>query len=177
MKKTKIIAVLIVIFMTSLLQGQLSVNLNIGSPPQWGPAGYSDVHYYYLPDVEAYYDVQASRFIYYDGHSWVRRTYLPNRYRNYDLYNGYKVVMTDYRGNQPYRYYKQHKIKYAKGYRGHEQKNIGARPIRENSQVQQRSKNERNDRDKNRNQYKENKKDKGHGQDKKNGKGHGRGED
>lgn len=110
------------------LQAQVSVNVNIGSPPQWGPVGYSNVQYYYLPDVEAYYDVPSSRFIYYDGGVWVHRTYLPGRYRNYDLYKGYKVVMTDYRGNTPYIHFKQHKVKYAKGYRGQAQKNIGERP-------------------------------------------------
>lgn len=109
-------------------QAQLSVNVNVGTPPLWGPVGYSNVRYYYLPDVEAYYDVQSSNFIYYSGNTWVRRTYLPRQYRNYDLYNGYKVVMSDYRGNAPYKYYKQHKVKYSKGYRGNHQKTIGNRP-------------------------------------------------
>ncbi|MGV8945609.1 MAG: hypothetical protein ACOH1N_04215 [Lutibacter sp.] len=110
------------------MQAQISVNLNVGTPPLWGPAGYSDVRYYYLPDVEAYYDVQSANYIYYSGNNWVHRSYLPRQYRNYDLYNGYKVVMTDYRGNSPYIYYKQHKIKYAKGYRGSYQKTNGNRP-------------------------------------------------
>ncbi|MFA5297689.1 MAG: hypothetical protein WC389_05710 [Lutibacter sp.] len=110
------------------MQAQISVNLNVGTPPLWGPAGYSDVRYYYLPDVEAYYDVQSSNYIYYSGNRWVHRTYLPRQYRNYDLYNGYKVVMTDYRGNAPYTYYKQHKVKYAKGYRGDYQRTNGHRP-------------------------------------------------
>ncbi|MDP2114697.1 MAG: hypothetical protein Q8K69_11630, partial [Bacteroidota bacterium] len=87
-----------------------------------------DVQYYYLPDVEAYYDVPSSQFIYLNGGTWVHRTYLPSRYRNYDLYNGYKVVMTDYRGNAPYAHFKEHKVKYAKGYKGHAQKSIGQKP-------------------------------------------------
>ena len=118
----------ILLLIISSLQSQISVNINIGSPPQWGPVGYSGVQYYYLPDVEAYYDVPSSRFIYYEGGSWVHRTYLPTRYRNYDLYGGYKVVMTDYHGKTPYHNFKNHKMKYGKGYRGHAQKNIGQRP-------------------------------------------------
>ena len=110
------------------LNAQVSVNVNIGSPPLWGPVGYPEVQYYYLPDVEAYYDIPSSMFVYLDNGVWIRRTYLPRQYRNYDLYHGYKVVLTDYHGNDPYRHYKSHKIKYAKGYRGHEQKNIGPRP-------------------------------------------------
>jgi len=58
--------------------------------------------------------------------------YLPRQYRNYDLYNGYKVVMTDYRGNAPYTYYKEHKRKYAKGYHGEHQKTYGNRPEKGN---------------------------------------------
>lgn len=128
MKAIKFIILGLGLIFASEVQAQLSVNLNIGTPPLWGPSGYSNARYYYLPDVEAYYDVQRSNFIYISGNSWVRRTYLPRQYRNYDLYNGYKVVLTDYRGNAPYGLYKQHKIKYAKGYRGNPQKNIGHRP-------------------------------------------------
>ncbi len=38
-------------------QLRIGVNFNIGSQPAWGPAGYDYVHYYYLPDLDAYYDV------------------------------------------------------------------------------------------------------------------------
>jgi len=132
------------LFIAGAMQAQVSVHVNLGTAPQWGPAGYSDARYYYLPDVESYYDVQNSRFIYYDGRSWVRRTNLPGRYRNYDLYNGYKVVMTDYRGNRPYQYHRSYKAKYHKGYRGHAQRNIGHRPHRGNSHEMNRSRNHSN---------------------------------
>lgn len=128
MKTLKSVAFGIAFFIAGTINAQVAVTLNIGSPPMWGPAGYTDVQYYYLPDVEAYYDVPSSMFIYQSGGVWVHRTYLPTRYRNYDLYNGYKVVMTDYRGRTPYVYYKEHKIKYAKGYHGPAQKNIGVKP-------------------------------------------------
>ncbi|MDO9594709.1 MAG: hypothetical protein Q7J19_06920 [Lutibacter sp.] len=126
MKAIKYIILGIGLFFAGGMQAQITVNL--GSPPQWGPSGYSDVRYYYLPDVDSYYDVQTSRFIYYSGNSWVHRKSLPTQYRNYDLYNGYKVVLSDYRGNAPYGLYKQHKVKYAKGYRGAPQKSIGNNP-------------------------------------------------
>jgi len=139
MKTLKLFLFAAALFIAGAMQAQVSVNVNIGTAPQWGPAGYSDARYYYLPDVEAYYDINNSRFIYYDGRTWVRRAYLPSRYRNYDLYNGYKVVMTDYRGNTPYQYHKSYKVKYKKGYRGHAQKNIGNRPSKGNSHVVNRS--------------------------------------
>lgn len=74
----------------------LHLSLNIGSQPDWGPVGYEHVSYYYIPDIDAYYDVETHEYIYLDGGLWVHRAYLPVRYRNYDLYGGYKVVI-----NQP----------------------------------------------------------------------------
>lgn len=128
MKAIKFIILGIGLIFASEAHAQISVNLNIGTPPQWGPSGYSNARYYYLPDVEAYYDVQKSNFIYISGNSWVRRPQLPKHYRNYDLYNGYKVVMTDYHGNTPYIHFKEYKLKYKKGYRNHNQKTIGKKP-------------------------------------------------
>lgn len=128
MKAFKLFAFGLFLLLAGSAQGQVSINVHLGTPPQWGPEGYSEARYYYLPDVESYYDVRASRFIYFNGRTWVHRTSLPARYRNYDLYNGYKVVMTDYRGNRPYSYFRTHKVKYARGYRGHEQRSIGVRP-------------------------------------------------
>jgi hypothetical protein len=109
-------------------QAQVSVNVNVGTPPLWGPVGYPAVQYYYIPDVESYYDINNSMFIYYTGGNWVHRRYLPIQYRNYDLYGGYKVVMTNYHGNTPYVHFKDHKAKYAKGYHGTYQKTRGEKP-------------------------------------------------
>lgn len=115
-------------------KAQISINVHLGTAPDWGPRGYEEARYYYLPDVQSYYDVRSSRFIYFNGVTWVHRTYLPSRYRNYDLYNGYKVVMTDYHGDRPYTNYKTHKVKYAKGYHGQVQHTIGVRPERHNTE-------------------------------------------
>jgi len=128
MKVLKFFVTGLMLCLASTLQAQVSVNVNIGSPPPWGPVGYSQVHYYYLPDVEAYYDVQSSMFIYYGGGAWVHKAYLPAKYKGYDLYGGYKVVMTDNHGNTPYTHFKDHKTKYGKGYHGKPQKTIGEKP-------------------------------------------------
>lgn len=132
MKSLKLFIIAIVLVIAGNAQAQISINVNIGNPPKWGPAGYSDVQYYYLPDVEAYYDINSSMFIYLNGGTWIHRRSLPSRYSNYDLYKGYKVVLSDYRGNAPYSHFKDHKIKYAKGFRGQEQRTIGERHEKEN---------------------------------------------
>ncbi|MCV2484721.1 hypothetical protein OD917_07285 [Flavobacterium sp. SH_e] len=107
---------------------QVSVNVNIGNPPAWGPVGYTDVRYYYLPDLETYYDISTSNYVYLSNGRWIRTRSLPSAYRNYDLYSEYKVVLTDYRGDRPYDNFKNHKVKYAKGYKGKPQKTIGQKP-------------------------------------------------
>lgn len=178
MKTFKLLVFGIMLMVASSMQGQLSVNVHIGSPPAWGPSGYNDVRYYYLPDVEAYYDVQTSMFIYISGNRWIRRSYLPARYRDYDLYHGYKVVMNGYRGNTPYSYFKEHKMKYARGYRGNPQRNIGERDNRNYNRERQREfvhPNRGNDhsqvRNNNQNQQRANDRGQGRGNDKKQNKG------
>ena len=172
MKKLKLLVFGILLMLAGSAQSQLSVRVHIGTPPAWGPAGYNDVRYYYLPDVEAYYDVQSSMFIYMSGNRWVHRAYLPARYKNYDLYGGYKVVMNDYRGNSPYSHFREHRMKYAHGYRGNPQRNIGERnnhQERHNDFQPNRNNGRGNDHDqmKGNNQERGNDQGRGHGNDKK----------
>lgn len=127
MKTLKIITLAtLLLFASNITQAQVSVNINLGVQPSWGPVGYSSVDYYYIPDVQAYYDVRATQFIFLNGGTWIRSSRLPQQYRNYDLNRGYKVVLNDYHGTRPYSQYKYHKQKYYKGY-GKPQKSIGYR--------------------------------------------------
>lgn len=76
-------------------QLHLSIGLNIGSQPDWGPVGYDQASYYYLPDIDTYYDVNSHQFVYFNGGQWIYANTLPSRYGNFDLYNSYKVVIND----------------------------------------------------------------------------------
>ena len=116
-----------IFLMTLSAQAQVSVNVNIGAPPVWGPVGYAETRYYYIPDIEVYYDIPTAMFIYFDGGGWIRTAYLPYRYRHYDLYGAYKVCLHDY-GPNPYIYYRQHRKQYHHGYRGAPQRTYGVRP-------------------------------------------------
>ena len=133
MKNLKLFLIGTFLIISGAAAAQASVTVIVGSPPMWGPVGHTGVRYYYLPGVESYYDIESSRFIYYSEGVWVHRTYLPSRYKNYDLYNGYKVVMTDYRGNKPYMSFSDHKKKYSRGYHGEYQKTYGEKPGKGNS--------------------------------------------
>jgi len=93
---------------------QVSVNINIGAQPVWGPVGYDYVEYYYMPDIEVYYYVPSHQFIYLSNGRWIFAASLPYRYRSYNIYSGYKVVLNEPR---PYLHFTTHKVKYAK-YKG-----------------------------------------------------------
>jgi hypothetical protein len=99
MKKIVFTAVILISCLSFKLadaQIHVSLGVNLGVQPEWGPVGYDHVDYYYIPDVDAYYDVPAHQYVYYRNHAWIHAGYLPGPYRNYDMYHGYKVVV-----NQP----------------------------------------------------------------------------
>jgi hypothetical protein len=85
-------------------------SVNISSQPEWGPTGYDYAAYYYLPDIETYYDVSKHQYIYFSGHRW-NFTSLPPKYREVDLYNCYKVVINQ---PKPFLRFKEHKEAYSK---------------------------------------------------------------
>jgi len=128
----KKLGIALMLLMSVFAHAQVSVNVNIGTPPNWGPVGYDDSRYYYLPDIDTYYDVVQSQYIYDNNGTWIRERRLPAQYRQYDLYNGYKVVLTDYKGNTPYTYHAKHRANYPKGYHGKPQKNRGPKPEKNN---------------------------------------------
>lgn len=93
-------------------QAQLNISINIGSQPAWGPVGYNHVDYYYLPDINAYYNVATAQYIYLRNNRWRFANKLPNRYRNYNVYNSYKVVVNRQNPYQNNQYDVQHYSQY-----------------------------------------------------------------
>jgi hypothetical protein len=126
MKKILFMAAIIICclstkFVSAQIHVRLGVGVNINSQPEWGPVGYDHADYYYIPDVGAYYDVNAHQYVYSRNNVWVHAAYLPGRYRNYDMYNGYKVVVNS---SEPWRHDNDYRTRYA-GYRGrHDQQVI-----------------------------------------------------
>jgi hypothetical protein len=75
-------------------QIRFNVGINIGVPA-WGlPASYAG-DYYYLPDINVYYNIPQQQFIYFNGASWIGATCLPPVYRDYDLYRANKYVINE----------------------------------------------------------------------------------
>lgn len=107
-------------------RANLSINLNL--QPAWGPIGYDYVRYYYIPDLNCYYDVSHTKFIYFHRGQWVSARYLPNAYRNYDLYTTYKVVVN---APEPWRN-NRHYYTYYAPYRGRRHTQVVIRDSRSN---------------------------------------------
>lgn len=79
---------------TSDAQVRVNVNLNIGRP-SWGIPGRQTANFYYMPEIDSYYDLQRSQFVYFDRGQWIYASQLPGMYRNYDLARGYKVFVNE----------------------------------------------------------------------------------
>jgi hypothetical protein len=107
-----VFCILTAIFLINHAQAQVNVslNVNVATQPNWGPFGYDNVNYYYMPDIETYYYVPKHQFIYLNEGNWVFATSLPSRYHSYDLYRGYKVVINDPR---PYLHHDIYKPRYS----------------------------------------------------------------
>ncbi|WP_157255499.1 hypothetical protein [Pedobacter sp. Leaf216] len=97
MKKLVLFAAVLMVSLFSInnAKAQVSLNINIGSQPVWGPTGYDHVDYYYFPDINAYYYVPSGQYIYANGSRWISANNLPPQYGNFDLYRAYKVVINE----------------------------------------------------------------------------------
>ncbi len=104
-----------VLFISMNIHAQVIINPEAGNP---GPKGQTEARFYYIPDIEVYYDIQKSNYIYLNGTHWEYSDVLPVRYAYYDLNSGYKVMLYDYSGEKPQSLFKTHRAKYPKGYKG-----------------------------------------------------------
>lgn len=76
------------------------------------PANAIKATYYYLPEVESYYDVRNKKYIYAKDGRWFTATTLPAKHKSYNFSRSRKIVLTDKAA--PYRNFKTHKTKYYK---------------------------------------------------------------
>jgi uncharacterized membrane protein YgcG len=81
---------------TPAAQAQVGVNINIGIPA-WGPQVPYGTQYYYIPEIDGYYDLYTQQYIVFQDGYWVP---LPQLY-GYDPYQFHPVIV-DYRGPQPW---------------------------------------------------------------------------
>jgi hypothetical protein len=109
-----VLATAILTVFSAPLKAQINVSVNTESQPVWGPVGYDRIEYYYVPDLDVYYNVPQNRFHYWEKDRWVNNTNLPSRYNRFSLFNHYKVVVNE---KEPWKKHKYYKDKYF-SYRG-----------------------------------------------------------
>ena len=115
MKKSIYIIVLLVgssLFNVAKAQSRVCIwcGYNIDVQPKWGPVGYDYVDYYYMPDIETYYNVSQHKFISQKKGVWVTTSTLPARFGTFDLYKAHKVVLNE---EEPYLRHENYKGDYA----------------------------------------------------------------
>ena len=107
------------VFQTASAQVRASLRINIATQPVWGPVGYDHVEYYYMPDIDAYYYVPTSQYIYQQRGRWIFAASLPSRF-HYDINTGYKVVVNE---RAPYRHDEIYRTRYS-SYKGRHDQDI-----------------------------------------------------
>lgn len=95
---------------------KVQVNINI-ELPAWAPyyENVSQVRYYYLPDIESYYDVRNREFIFIEDGHWLFTRTLPPAYRWFNL-NTCFVVALDARVAMPWRHFHYYVAHYPRYY-------------------------------------------------------------
>jgi hypothetical protein len=118
-----LLVIIAAVLLSSAVDAQVHVNLNfnIDRQPVWGPTGYDHVEYYYLPDIEVYYSVPLHKYFYFERGHWIGRSSLPFRYREYNLYHSYKVVINE---PTPYLHHELYRDRYASFKGRHDQEVI-----------------------------------------------------
>ncbi len=129
MKAIKMAVVAMVCMAAASVQAQVSINVNIGSAPVYHAPRYeapvyeepvcevpvrAQFDYYFLPEINAYYDVHHTEYIYLERGNWVRSRRLPVAYCNFDVRRARTIVINDYHGSRPYDNYNRHRVQYCK---------------------------------------------------------------
>ena len=114
----------------------VSSSTEMVQPPEWAPV-YDDVntiHYYYIPDIQAYYDVYRHEFIYIEDGNWVFSAFLPSYYANFNINNAYVVVLNSY-VHEPWRHHEEYASHYPRYYYHSNGYNQASRGYNENSKA------------------------------------------
>lgn len=84
-----LVFILSIYFIPTQSVAQVNISFNVNQQPQWGPANVDYAEYYYLPEVDVYYNVPTSQYVYLNRGRWITVNSLPASYR-VDLYRTYK---------------------------------------------------------------------------------------
>ncbi len=111
MKKIQLIFLTTILLFAIKTTAQISVNISLGSRPAYNPPVHyyydDNVDYYFLPEIQAYFDNRSGLFIHYNSGGWVR----TRSFDNFDI-NRCQRIAIEYHGNTPYRDFVSHRQQY-----------------------------------------------------------------
>ena len=87
-------------------RAQVRVGVQLGAPG-WGPQVGPNMQYYYIPELNAYYDLYNQAYLFFDGYNWISSYALPPTYAGLDPYQFHPVPLA-YVGPQPWLYVQQY---------------------------------------------------------------------
>jgi hypothetical protein len=87
-------------------QAQVSINAQFDHPA-WGPVAPAGAQYYYVPEIDGYYNLQARNYVVQRNGRWTTMATVPG----YNTANFHPVVV-DYRGREPWQQYRAHHDRY-----------------------------------------------------------------
>ncbi len=101
MKTIKMTALAAIITVGGLISGGCTVmsygttgtNYSEYQNPHWAPPYHQGARYYYIPDIETYYDIVTGDFIFLYNGRWSYSRQLPSIYASFDLDNCFTVVL------------------------------------------------------------------------------------
>ncbi len=108
MKKSVYVIALLIALVGNPTNAQENSEVNY-TPEVNTASTYRIAKYQYLPNLEAYYNKETSEYIFKNNGEWKVGKEIPNGYRGYSIYNGYRVDITDYSGDKPYEKLSYHK--------------------------------------------------------------------
>lgn len=124
-----ILSALLMLIAVNTTKAQVSLSVHIGSPPVWAPPAYAHtVRYYYIPEIDSYYDASRQGYYYNDGPNWVFSASLPGIYARYDVARLHHVVV-NYYGDRPYTYFEPRRTVYVERYHPVEYRQVEYRRV------------------------------------------------
>ena len=82
----------------------------------------TSLRYYFYPNLDAYFDIDTSEFVYKQEGKWIRNEYLSSSYRGYSAYNNYHVEILDYFGDTPFDNLAANRVSYPQDFKGRKAK-------------------------------------------------------
>lgn len=114
LRKLFILLGLFLLVATTKSNAQISFSVGLRFAPAWAPVEYAHhTRYYYLPDLDAYYDAALGGYYFHDqdGDDWFFTRTLPDYFQGFDFYSCPKVEL-EYFGDRPFEFFRDRRFEF-----------------------------------------------------------------